>query len=158
MFFIATVLPLLSCNTVAFQEKAVIHKSILLKAKKDKVWSALTSENELSQWWNNGVILQAVNGGKFYEPWGNGQLATGETKDFEVEKFIEFSWSEKYWKPTKKTFCRITLKDVDGGTTLTVLHYGWETFKDHKYQKELLNGFSSGWDQLLLKLKKYFED
>ena len=54
-----------------------IKKALILKASKAQVWSALTNQNELSKWWNNGVKLEPFIGGQFYEPWGENQLATG---------------------------------------------------------------------------------
>ena len=149
---------LLVLSSIAFSQidqESVISKKLILKAKKEKVWSALTDKNALSKWWHQGVVLEPYIGGKFYEPWGDNQLATGEVKNIRITEYIEFTWKEKYWASSESTICRFTLKEVNNITTLDIKHSGWETFKDEENRKKLIQGFHKGWDLLLPKLKRY---
>ena len=95
-------------------------------------------------------------GGKFYEPWGKGQLATGKVLKVVPNQSIKFSWHEKYWEPGQKTICEFSLKEKNGKIVLTVTHSGWETFSDPKAQGQMIEGFKRGWDGLLAKLASHF--
>lgn len=151
---------LFSLNSIAFSqtnEENVISKKIVLNANKTQVWSALTSDDELSKWWNKGVKLKPFVGGEFYEPWGDNQLATGEVKNIKTESYIEFTWKEKYWQAEQRTICRFTIKKDQKNTILSVTHSGWETFKNLKNRQKLIRGFNKGWDSLLPKLKGYLD-
>lgn len=136
----------------------LILKSIVIKTTKKRLWSALTQEEELNHWWNKGVKLEPSIGGEFYEPWGDGQLATGKVIHVKILEEIEFTWQEKYWNLSEETICHFSLKEADGKTILEVKHSGWDTFKDPEYREKLIEGFKSGWDFLLPKLKKYIEE
>jgi len=157
-FFVVISLSLTSANTYANnQENTTIYKTITLKANKTKIWGALTNEKELGKWWNKGVKLEPQIGGLFYEPWGDGQLATGKVITLKAQEYIEFSWQEKYWGPNEDTICRFTLKEINGKILLEVKHSGWDTFKDNENREKLMKGFIAGWDFLLPKLKKFVE-
>jgi uncharacterized protein YndB with AHSA1/START domain len=151
--YLTVVLLTLNSNTV-FGTEELIHKQIVLQTKKEKVWSALTDQNELGKWWNKGVKLDPYIGGQFYEPWGEGQLATGKVIDLKLHKFIKFTWKEKYWNPSENTVCTFFLEEAKEGTVLKVYHSGWESIKDLDRRKELVKGFNKGWDHLLPKLVK----
>lgn len=137
--------------------ETVIHKSLIIHAPKSLVWSALTTESGLNKWWGKGVKLEPFVGGEFYEPWGDGQLATGTVLRVEPQEFVEFSWQEKYWNPPENTVCIFSLEQTQEFTTLTVKHRGWESFQDPEVRAQLIEGFHNGWDFLLPKLQKYVE-
>ncbi len=156
--YLLIVLLFISFNTETSVSKEIfILKSITLQASQEQVWSALTNEGDLSQWWNQGVKLEPYLGGLFYEPWGNNQLATGTVKNLALLNFIEFTWREKYWQTSEVTLCRFSLKEVNGSTLLQVKHSGWNTFKSSDDRKKMIKGFESGWDFLLPKLKKFLD-
>lgn len=156
-----TIITVLSfgCVTLANEStELAISKSLEVHSKKESVWSALTNEHELRQWWGEGVKLEPRIGGIFYEPWGNGQLATGQVVHLEPEKHITFTWQEAYWQGSGITTCSFSLREFPGGTILDINHFGWESFRDPKNGVELMEGFKKGWDLLLPKLKKYLEE
>jgi uncharacterized protein YndB with AHSA1/START domain len=132
-----------------------IYKSIQLNAKKEQVWSALTSAPELGQWWNKGVRLDPRVDGDFYEPWGQGQLATGKVLDVVPGIKIKFTWQEKTWAIDQSTICVFEIIEEDRRVVLRVTHSGWDVFGSTKLQ--MMEGFGKGWDFLLPKLKSYLE-
>lgn len=157
-FAAITLLVLSSVTYVhAVEKPIVIYKRLSLSSSKDGVWSALTEHKELSIWWNKGVQLEPFVGGKFYEPWGEGQLATGKVLKLKKLNSITFTWQEKNWKTFEHTQCTFTLKKLEGATILEVRHSGWETFKNAQKRARIVKAFSQGWDSLLPKLKKYIE-
>gem|GEM_PF-1524524 len=161
LFKIYMVMALLFLSSVihsdTIKKPIVIYKQLILSASKNKVWSALTENKELSKWWNKGVRLEPFFGGQFYEPWGEGQLATGKVLELKKMDSITFTWHEKYWKKYENTKCTFTLKELSGTTVLEVRHSGWEIFKDSEKRARLVKGFRKGWDDLLPKLKKHIE-
>lgn len=149
-----TALFLVSAIVIA-KDNLMIHKKFVFKLNKKKIWLALTDANELGKWWGKGVLLEPLIGGRFHEPWGKQQLATGKVIRIKHDDFITFSWQEKYWDSSEETVCTFILKQIKGNTILEVKHSGWETFKDLKKRKKMINGFSKGWDNLLSRLQKY---
>ncbi len=146
-----------SLSFAGVKNEEVIYKKLILKASKEQIWSTLTDQNELGKWWNKGVRLEPYVGGQFYEPWGEGQLATGKVVDLKFQKFIKFTWKEKYWNSSESTVCTFFLEKVEKGTVLKIHHSGWESIKELSKRKKLIEGFQKGWDLLLPKLKKYVE-
>lgn len=142
----------------ASEDKVSFSTEIELAATRERVWRALTTEKDLGQWWNPGVILQPKVGGIFYEPWGDDQLATGSVTSLEIQKFIKFTWKEKYFKEDQRTNCEFSLKESAGKIILTVKHGGWESFEDKKQREDLIKGFQGGWEFFLGKLKAYVEN
>lgn len=130
-------------------------KEVIIKAKPSVVWSMLTSEKHLGQWWNKGVRLEPFVGGDFYEPWGKGQLATGKVIKLVHAESITFTWKEKNWKAGQETLCTFYIKERNGRTFLRVQHSGWSSFSDLKERQQVMNGFKKGWDYFLGKLKNY---
>lgn len=157
---ILSVILLSNISSITFAQannENIIYKKLVLKATKEKVWSALTNKNELGKWWNSGVRLEPYEGGQFYEPWGDGQLATGKVIELKMYNFIKFTWQEKCWNSSEKTLCKLKLRTNGGTTILEVNHSGWKTFKEIDNRKKLIEGFKKGWGALLPKLKKYVE-
>jgi uncharacterized protein YndB with AHSA1/START domain len=157
--FLILMLFVSSCITDSnLKNENVIYKKIYLKAKKEKVWSALTDERELAKWWNKGVKLQPYRNGQFYEPWGEGQLATGSVINLKLQEFITFTWKEKYWSPSESSVCTFSIEEHKEGTMLKIHHSGWESISDLNKRKKLIEGFNQGWDVLLPKLVKYIQE
>lgn len=131
----------------------VIEKSIGFHGTGGAIWSALTEESELALWWNEGVRLEPKVGGAFYEPWGNGQLATGKVLEVVPNRRIRFTWQEKTWRPNQKTVCEFSIEIEKDQSVLKVSHSGWEVFSETR--QAMMSGFSRGWDQILPKLHEY---
>ena len=138
-------LSLISCSSVTKEVKSlVIEKTVSLSGDKEQVWSALTDEVELSQWWGKKVRLDPKVNGEFYEPWGDGQLATGVVLSVTPQKTIKFTWREKTWSSGQQTVCEFSIEKSSSGTLLKIKHSGWEIFGDSKNQ--MVEGFNRGWD------------
>ncbi|KYG69455.1 SRPBCC domain-containing protein [Bdellovibrio bacteriovorus] len=137
-----------------------IEKTISLKAPREDIWRALTKKNELSQWWNEGVILQPDIGGIFQEPWidseGQKHLASGRVVYSRENHDIVFTWHEHEWRPEWETECMLKIEDKGEERTVTLQHYGWEHFPDAQ-RESLQKEFDVVWDIHLKDLKKYIE-
>lgn len=154
--FIFTLISLSNTSVASEPTELIIQKSLNINLSKEQVWSALTNETELAKWWNQDVRLEPYVGGEFYEPWGDNQLATGTVLSVTPLETIKFTWKEKSWKAVEETICEFSIEENNGTTTLKIRHFGWETFPTAT-QKQMVDGFNSGWDSLLLKFKSYID-
>ncbi len=154
------VLPLIFIAHTVFANQGnenMITKTITVNVEQSVLWSALTTEEGLAKWWGANVRLEPKLHGEFYEPWGDGQLATGKVIAIAQGQMIQFTWQEKYWKPENLTSCKFSLQENNGTATLTLEHSGWESFPDLTEREKMISGFSKGWDYLLPRLKAYLE-
>ncbi len=90
-FSLMILLVISSTSFAEVKSEEIVYKKIVLKGNRKQIWFILTDENELGKWWNKGVKLEPYVGGQFYEPWGEGQLATGKVIDLKLKKFIKFT-------------------------------------------------------------------
>ena len=149
-------------NTVSTDR---IHKTIVIKAPKSRVWRALTNADELSQWF--GVNLQGCT----FAP---GQAARGPITiegyrhvvfEVLVEQMVPerlFSWR---WHPyavdpnvdyskEPRTLVVFELEDVSGGTKLNVVETGFDSLPVHR-RADALKMNDEGWAEQLQNIDKH---
>jgi uncharacterized protein YndB with AHSA1/START domain len=142
-----------------------IEKTIVLKAPRSRVWRALTSPDEVSDWF--GVNLK---GGTFVP----GQATRGPitikgyqhvTFEVIVEEMLPerlFSWR---WHPyaidpavdyskEPRTLVVFTLEEVAGGTHLTVVESGFDAIPMHR-RAEAIKMNTGGWTGQLQNIDKH---
>lgn len=138
-----------------------IELSVKIYATAAEIWSALTDQDELEEWWSEGVTLEPKVGGKFREAWkddkGTAQLASGKVLAVKPKNEIRFSWREKDWLNDIYTECSIQIEDEKKHRVLTVVHTGWNKLPEGKRTK-LINDFKVGWGYHLQELKSYLDD
>ena len=133
-----------------------IERKILLKAPRKRVWQALSNAEEFGKWF--GVKLQ----GKVFAP---GQRTQGQVTypgyehiNFDVtvervesERLLSWRWHPA---PVEKgvdysaeptTLVVFELKDVEGGTLLSVVESGFDKVPPHR-RLEAFRQNSEGWD------------
>jgi len=142
-----------------------IHKTIVIKAPRSRVWRALTNADELSQWF--GVNLK----GATFAP---GQAARGPITiegyrhvvfEVLVEQMVPerlFSWR---WHPyavdpsvdysgEPRTLVVFELEEVSGGTKLTVIETGFDSLPVHR-RADALKMNDHGWAEQLRNIEKH---
>lgn len=138
-----------------------IELSVKIYATAAEIWSALTDQDELEEWWSEGVTLEPKVGGKFREAWkddkGTAQLASGKVLAVKPKNEIRFSWREKDWLNDVYTECLIQIEDEKKHRLLTIVHSGWDKLPEGKRTK-LINDFKVGWGYHLQELKSYLDD
>ena len=149
-------------NTVSTDR---IHKTMVIKAPKSRVWRALTNADELSQWF--GVNLKGCT----FAP---GQAARGPITiegyrhvvfEVLVEQMVPerlFSWR---WHPyavdpnvdyskEPRTLVVFELEDMSGGTKLTVVETGFDLLPVHR-RADALKMNDEGWAEQLQNIDKH---
>ena len=100
----------------------MIRKEILLPARRDEVWSALTDPEELERWFANDVELDLRPGGGADFRWSNGESRHATVREVEPGERLTFEWDEE-------GEVEFTLDDAADGTRLTVIESSpaWST-------------------------------
>ena len=142
-----------------------IERKMLLKAPRKRVWQALSNAEEFGSWF--GVKLQ----GKTFAP---GQRTQGQitypgyeyitfdvvVERMEPERLISWRWHPA---PVEKgvdysseptTLVVFELKDVEGGTQLSVVESGFDKVPPHR-RMEAFRQNSEGWDGQMKNIEKH---
>lgn len=142
-----------------------IERSIHIKAPRTRVWRALSNAEEFGEWF--GADLK----GKTFAPGATVQvpltikgfehvLFDMRIERIEPEDLLTYRWHPYAIDPAidyskeQRTLVTLTLKDVDGGTLLTVVESGF----DNVPPERRLTAFrmnSNGWDAQLKNIDRY---
>lgn len=140
-----------------------IERSILLKATRERVWRALTTAEEFSEWFQMKVegpfeagkridMVATLEGWEGFRFW------------FEI---VEMTPPEKFsyrWLPgavvddedSTPTLVTFTLEEVAGGTRVTVLETGFEGLSLAKRARAFQEN-TDGWRDQMANLERYLE-
>jgi uncharacterized protein YndB with AHSA1/START domain len=136
----------------------------VFKANRKRVFDAWTRPEMIRQWFGPGgmwvpeIDADAKVDGKYnitltgaMEPGGEERTGRVEGRYTRVEPYdvIAFTWSAT-WAPGEESEVTISLKDVNGGTEMTLVHDGFGTEGSR-------DGHAHGWSNGLEKLRKLVE-
>ena len=142
-----------------------IEREILLKAPRSRVWRALSNAGEFGDWF--GVALK----GKTFAA---GQRVQGQItypgyehvvfdvviERMEPERLISWRWHPAAVEPSidyskePTTLVDFELKDVEGGTLLSVVESGFDSIPPSR-RLEAFRMNSGGWDEQMKNIKKH---
>lgn len=142
-----------------------IERQILLKAPRSRVWRALSNAKEFGDWF--GV---AFKGTSFVA----GQAAQGQitypgyehvTFNVTIEQIVPERLLSMRWHPyaidpavdyshEPTTLIVFELKEVEGGTLLTLVESGFDRIPAARRQ-EAFRMNSSGWDEQMINIEKH---
>lgn len=142
--------------------------TLVIHAKADDIYRALTSARELCRWWLAGAETDARNAGRFRLVWPkirgvNGErsfpahVAFGESAgyfvDLEPGRKVAWMWDlpgRRLFPPLASFFIR----PRRGGCEVLLVHAG---FQSGPAADKYFRGSSQGWEDCLAKLKLYLE-
>ncbi len=120
-----------------------------------RVWSALTVPAERARWWSY-LDLDAARGGRFEETWtddaGAVRVTRGQVIDVVPHRLLRLTWVDEGW--AHDTEVRILLEESAAGTSVRVLHTGWERLPDGR---ALVAAHRAGWRMHLEDLRRAVE-
>lgn len=129
----------------------VIEQSYFFDASPQRVFQALTDSKELVKWFLSKAEVTPKKGGDYSFDWIGGYHMNGKVKQFEINKVVSFSWSDKLesgkWAHTTASF-KIVRKGH--GTLLKLCHTG---FKDPEH----FAGCASRWGYYLTNMKSVLD-
>ena len=139
-----------------------IEQQITIKGSRSKVWKALTTPSELGTWFRCTLsaqefrVGQTVNGVSTYPGY------EGKKFELEITEMVpeqRFTWR---WRPgaaaasDPPTTVTFTLKEVDGGTQVTVVESGFEQISLERRAKAF-EGNTQGWKIQMQNIHDYVE-
>ena len=142
-----------------------IERKILLKAPRSQVWRALANAEEFGDWFGATLKGKVFAAGKRVQ----GQITYPGYEHLMFDVLIErlepervLSWR---WHPAAidasidyssepTTLVVFELKDIEGGTLLTVTESGFDALPPERRQK-VFRMNSSGWDGQMQNIEKY---
>ena len=126
----------------------------------DKVWNALTNNEEMKYWYFNLPEFDAVNGFEFQFYGGkdenNQYLHLCKITDVVNHEKLTYSW--RYVGYPGISFVTFELFEKDSKTTIKLIHSGIETFENENSDFDK-SEFEAGWNYIInVALKNYLED
>ena len=125
----------------------------------NQVWTALTDNNEMKQWYFDLPEFRAERGFKFDFKGGPADgkqyLHHCEVTEAIPNRTISYSWSYEGYEGNSQV--NFELFEIEGKTLLRVTHEGLESFPQDNpdFQKQ---NFEKGWDSIVNEsLKNYLE-
>lgn len=140
--------------------------STRIAAAPERVFTAFTEE--IAQWWQPSALFRLSRGRPgtlSFEPGPQGRLVevkpdgrefvVGEVLAWEPPHRLGLSWREESFDPGQETELRVRFDEVDGGTKVTVEHFGWDDIPidhvaRHGFELTLFQRRFAEWWQALL--------
>jgi len=155
-------------QTIVTPDKDAVISEVQIAAPPERIFQALTSSDQLWQWWNGegGPCrvtvweIEARLGGRLRHvaedptrtmlPSGEGVI-TGEIVEFDPPRVLAYTWlSNFHSKPEVVTLVRWELVPSQGGTLVKMTHSGLKPLPEGA-------GYAKGWPGLMEMLKKFAE-
>ncbi|MGH7553725.1 MAG: SRPBCC family protein [Longimicrobiales bacterium] len=138
---------------------------IRIQATPAKVFAALTDPAQVTRWWGDPEAYQTTDaevdlrvGGRYKfsgrNTDGSAFWVGGEYREVDAPRRLVYTW-EPNWDPAMQgdpTVVEITLEPKEGGTTLRVVHRGFERYA------EQVGGYHEGWERVLGWLRRHVEN
>lgn len=118
-----------------------------IEAPPEMIWEALTQAGGLRKWMCDGARTQPRKGGLIQVWWDSGYEARGVFTFYSPPRTLAFTWNSPM--EPDETSVKFTLKSVEGGTKVTVIHAGFGTGKKWAGRaQESREGWTKGLDNL----------
>jgi uncharacterized protein YndB with AHSA1/START domain len=134
-----------------------IRRELVVEAPIERVWNALTSAEELAQWFGDSAEIELEPGGRARIGWSDYDSITDCIVEV-VDRPTKFSfrWEAISGTPVEvqSTLVEFTLRQEGDSTHVTLLEIGFADLPDEVYEERLAKN-SSGWDAELDDLQTY---
>lgn len=134
-----------------------IKRELVIDAPIERVWSALTSAEELAQWFGDSAEIDLVPGGRARIGWSEyDSIADCIVEVVDRPTRFTFRWSAINDTPleTQSLLVEFTLRQEGDSTHVTLLESGFADLPDEVYEERLAEN-SKGWDAELDDLRTY---
>jgi len=120
----------------------------------DTVWKAISDEKEISTWFIDASFK--AEPGFQYTFTRESTVIKGEVLTADPVHTLVYTWI--VGDPNTVTTVSWRLKEVDGGTQLSLEHSGISGYPSEEMATNMFNGFSQGWDQCLSGLTSHLDN
>ena len=128
-----------------------IEKKVTINASAERVWKALTDQNELKEWMLMPTTFEPVVGKEFtfkaegMEGWDG--YFNCKVVAVEQNKKLVYTWNSGMINAD--TLVTILISENNGKTELTLIHTGWEKLPA-EIRSQMVEGHSKGWDERIV--------
>lgn len=141
------------------EEKLQVRKEVVIETSPDKVFKALTDENELSKWFPDNAVFEPRQGGKIRFTFHPSEKehpdevnVDGKVVEIIPDKKLVYTWEphpKNDFPPTTVTW---TLEEIEPQKTkVTLVHVGFASKdKETEFHKT-----DAGWSHFLPRLAKH---
>lgn len=143
-----------------------IEKSIGLKAPIERVWRALTDQNEFGEWFqvklNDPFVPGETTSGRLIYPGYEGLPWEVMVVDMEKPRYLSFKWHPYAVDPNidysqeEPTLVEFRLEPTSNGTRLTITESGFNGVPHHR-MPEAMRQNEGGWEEQMKNIKAYVE-
>ena len=135
--------------------------SKVIRAKRTRVYEAWTKPETMQEWFGpegmtcTDAKLDVRVGGEYRlevtaRETGRVSVAAGVYQEVVPNERLRFSWVGS-WRAGEESVVTVSLKDVDGGTEVTITH-------ERVAEAEAMAGYEQGWTGSLAKLARHFSE
>ncbi|MBI1259549.1 MAG: hypothetical protein GC204_18940 [Chloroflexi bacterium] len=137
-----------------------IERSVVIKAKQERVWKALTTPAQMVQWFERIEFERLEAGQKIKFSWEPNDSVDfnetyGEITTVEPISRFGYSWQIAPPDPTS-TFVIFDLETIPEGTRVTVTETGFEALSDSQREKRYQDNLG-GWEYVTNSLAQFVE-
>ena len=140
-----------------------IHRELVLRAPKERVFNAITEPEQIIKWFPDGVEGKLEKGEKPLFDFGE----FGKVRLYVVDK-KPYSYFAYRWVPSvgaseddplkhATTLVEFHLEDAPGGTRLRLVETGFSGLPAEVIEKSLKDN-NEGWDTMMARLEKLFNE
>ena len=130
---------------------AVLTKTIYIKSNRRTVWKYLTEANKLARWFHEANCdLTTVDGDYELLMESGDKGCWGRVLEVDPPNRLVYTFTHDYLQGYE-TRVEWVLRDLDGGTQLTLTHTGLDKSKADPFA--MLSDHDKGWDEHLQRLR-----
>lgn len=137
-----------------------IRRELLVEAPIERVWEALTSADELAQWFGDSAEIDLRPGGRARFGWSEfNSVSECIVETVERPSRFSFRWEAVKDTPVEElsTLVEFTLRPDGDATRVTMVESGFAALPEDVYQ-DSIDGNTSGWDAELRDLSAHLSE
>ena len=141
-----------------------IERSIELPVSRQRAWDAITTPEQISQWFQGLWQFELKPGAPIHFDFGEWGIHRGRVEAVEPMDRVVYLWTHegKGWDAAipiddvPNTLMEFRLADAGNGTRLTVVESGFAALPDDIRENSLREN-TQGWDEQMGNIQKFFE-
>ncbi len=141
-----------------------IERTIELPVTRQRAWDAITTPQQISQWFHGLWEFELTPGAPIHFDFGDWGIHRGRVEAVEPMDRVVYLWTHegKDWDAATpiddvpNTLMEFRLADAGNGTRLTVVESGFASLPDDIRENSLRNN-TQGWDEQMGNIQKYLE-
>ncbi len=141
-----------------------IERSIELPVSRQRAWEAITTPQQISQWFQGLWEFELKPGAPIHFDFGDWGIHRGRVEAVEPMDRVVYRWTHegKGWDAAipiddvPSTLMEFRLADTENGTSLTVVESGFAALPDD-IRENTLRDNTQGWDEQMGNIRNYLE-